>query len=172
VRDAAFIAVYREHVRFVWRLCRSFGVCASHVDDVVHDVFLVLRRRLPDRPGDAPLLGWIAGITRNVVMHHHRAGARRDARLRAVDWAPTGSSPDQELGQREAAALLQSFLDGLEPRKREVFVLMEIEGLSAPETATVVDAKIATVYTRLRAARREFASFLATLEDGEEVGHA
>ena len=103
--DAALIAVYREHVRFVWRLCRSLGVSPMHVDDVVHDVFLVLQRRLDDRPDAASPRAWIAGITRNVVLHHHRSRARRDARLQAVEWNPSAPSPDEEVGARRAAAL-------------------------------------------------------------------
>lgn len=55
---------------------------------------------------------------------------------------------------------MQAFLDELEPRKREVFVLMQIEGMSAPQVARACGAKVPTVYTRLRAARQELEAFI------------
>jgi RNA polymerase sigma-70 factor (ECF subfamily) len=165
--EAAFTRVYREHVDFVWRLSRSLGVDAGHLDDVVHEVFLVVRRRFDDRERRAPLRRWLAGITRNVVMHFHR-GRGREARRVEQAFVPTRPrDPDEELDLAQAAALMQTFLDTLEPAQREVFALMEIEGLSAPEVAHVCSAKVATVYTRLRAARGRFARFV---EDVQRVG--
>lgn len=167
--DSAFIAAYRQHFRFAWRLCRSLGVSTADVDDVVHDVFIVVRKRLAKRDPDIPLRAWLGRVARNVVLHHHRSAARRNARLRRVAEPRADRMPDEELSVREAAELLERFLTHLEPKKREVFVLMEIEGMSAPEVAVVVGAKTATTYTRLRAARQEFAAYVAALEPTSSV---
>jgi RNA polymerase sigma-70 factor (ECF subfamily) len=45
-------------------------------------------------------------------------------------------------------------LDGLDEAKREVFVLAELEELSAPEIAQALGINLNTVYSRLRAARQ------------------
>lgn len=169
--DAALIAVYREHFRFAWRLCRSLGVSAADVDDVVHDVFIIVRRRLAERDPAIPLRAWLGRVVRNVVMHHQRSAARRDARLRRVLEPRADRMPDEEVGVREAAALLEQFLMHLEPKKREVFVLMDVEGMSAPEASAIVGAKTATTYTRLRAARREFAAYVASLQPATEASN-
>jgi RNA polymerase sigma-70 factor (ECF subfamily) len=164
-----FTAVYRAHVRFVWRLCRALGVAPAHVDDVVHDVFLVVRRRLPDRDTRWPLAAWLGRIARNTVMHHRR-GLARAAERESMAPVPTAvRGPDEALDLSEAAALLQSFLDGLEPARREVFALIDIEGLSAPEVTEICDAKLPTVYTRLRAARLAFTAFVAALPEPRRV---
>jgi len=164
VSDAALIAVYRQHFRFAWRLCRSLGVSTADVDDVVHDVFMVVRKRLADRDPEIPIRAWLGRVVRNLVMHHHRSVARRDARQRRGPEPRADRMPDEHVEVREAAALLERFLERLEPNKREVFVLMEVEGMSAPEVSVIVGAKTATTYTRLRAARREFAAYVASLE--------
>lgn len=65
---------------------------------------------------------------------------------------------------------MQRFIDGLEPQKRDAFVLMEIQGMSAPEAAVALQANPATLYTRLRAARRELASFVEALQETEPRG--
>ena len=168
--DDRLATLYRGHVRFVWQLCRSLGVDAANVDDVTHDVFLVVRRRVSDRDPSVPLRAWLARVVRNVVLHHHRGAARRDARETTVGQPsalPPPPTPEDELGTREAVALMQRFIDGLNPHKREAFVLMEIQGMSAPEAAVALQANPATLYTRLRAARREFAIFVETLQESE-----
>jgi RNA polymerase sigma-70 factor (ECF subfamily) len=53
-------------------------------------------------------------------------------------------------------ALAQRALDALDADKREVFVLAEVEQMSAPEIAEVLGIPVNTVYSRLRAARQAF----------------
>lgn len=161
-RDA-FVSCYRQHVDFVWRLARALGVEVIHVDDVVHEAFMVVQRKLGEREPAQAMRPWLAGITRNLVLHHHRSRAREARRLQAVAPPPSPQGPDEALGLQQAAQLLQRFVDGLAPHKREVFVLMEIEGLSAPEVARMLDVKLPTVYSRLHAAREELAVFTAGL---------
>ena len=169
MRDAAFTRLYKEHVDFVWRLARTLGVDRMHVDDTVHEVFLVVRRRISERDDRSTLRAWIAGVTRNVVLHHHRA-TRREAARREQAIPPSAlRGPDDELDLVEAAELMQVFLDSLDDARREVFALIEIEGFSAPEVAELCGVKLPTVYTRLRAARAELADFTARVRSGAEI---
>ena len=48
-------AVYRGHAAFVWRVVRRLGVADAALEDVVHDVFLVVHRRLAEYDGRAAL---------------------------------------------------------------------------------------------------------------------
>jgi RNA polymerase sigma-70 factor (ECF subfamily) len=65
---------------------------------------------------------------------------------------------DDVLGQMERhrqVALLQWALSQVPEKKRDVFVLYEIEELSMAEVAGVVGCPLPTAYTRLYAARRQ-----------------
>ena len=158
-REDGFDACYREHFAFVWRLVGAFGVEPGARDDLVQETFLVVRRRLGSFQPDRPMRAWIAGIARRVVSHHRRARDR--AARREAGWSYTASDdPEATLERADAVALIESFLDELDHDKREVFVLMEIEELSAREVATIVGVGAPTVYSRLREARRRFASFV------------
>ncbi|HKU42839.1 MAG TPA: sigma factor-like helix-turn-helix DNA-binding protein, partial [Polyangiales bacterium] len=53
------------------------------------------------------------------------------------------------------------FLDTLDDDRRAVFVLAELEELSAPDISQAVGARVNTVYSRLRVARERFVTFLA-----------
>jgi RNA polymerase sigma-70 factor (ECF subfamily) len=65
-------------------------------------------------------------------------------------------APDAMLARTEAIELLGLLLDELDDDLREVFVLSDIEEMTAAEIAEVVGANVNTVYSRLRAARRSF----------------
>ena len=56
----------------------------------------------------------------------------------------------------EAVRFLEAFLETLDPAQRAVFILAELEQMTAPEIGVAVQAKLNTVYSRLRAARTAF----------------
>ena len=47
-------------------------------------------------------------------------------------------------------------MESMSPKKREVFALFELEGLSGDEIAERVDCPVDTVWTRLHHARKQF----------------
>jgi RNA polymerase sigma-70 factor, ECF subfamily len=159
-----FAAVYQAHFDFVWRLTRALGVELAAVDDVVHDVFIVVRRRLDSFDRGRSMRAWIAGITRNLVMHHQRALTRRTRRIAALPEPDAPRGPDEWLALADAAAAMARFLDGLDAPKREVFVLMEIERMTAREVEAILGVHHRTLYSRLRAAREAFAAFVRELD--------
>lgn len=161
-----FAEVYQAHFDFVWRLARALGVELDGVDDVVHEVFLVVRRRLDTFDRERSMRAWLAGITRNLVMHHQRASSRRSRRIAALPEPDPPRRPDEWLALAEAATLMARFLDELDPAKREVFVLMEIERMTAREVEAIVGVHHRTLHTRLRAAREAFSAFAQALERG------
>lgn len=161
--ERSFTALYRAHVDFVWRVARALGVSEASVDDVVHDVFFIVRRRQDALAADRPVRPWLAGITRNVAMHLQRKLARERRRLEVVEPPVAPRNPDEYVGLGEAAALMAAFVDGLDEEKRAAFVLCEIEGLAQVDVARVLEINVNTLYARLRAARFELDRFTEKL---------
>jgi RNA polymerase sigma-70 factor (ECF subfamily) len=152
-----FSAVYGEHFGFVWRSLRALGVPAAATDDAAQDVFIVVHRRLDDYDARAPMRAWLFGIARNVA-RRHRERAQRDPGLHLVG---EGRALDDTMQLREAATLVERFLDSLDDDQRAVFVLAQLEGLTAPEIAEALGVNPNTVYSRLRAARVKFERVVA-----------
>jgi RNA polymerase sigma-70 factor (ECF subfamily) len=165
--------VYRAHADFVLRGARHLGVPEAHLDDVVHDVFIIAQRRLPDfDEARGGLRSWLFGITRRVVLHHRRAAARHQRRLRVLPTPPSQPRPDEVVAHKRAADHVQRFLDGLPPPQRLVFALADVEGMPAVEVARALEANVNTIYARLRAARQAFGRYLDALDaeaDAAEV---
>jgi RNA polymerase sigma-70 factor (ECF subfamily) len=162
-----FDEVYEQLFDFVWRSLRRLGVPRAGIDDAVQDVFVVVHRRLPEFEGRSSLRTWVFGIALRVA-HDHRRRARRKGGLAPLDprMADEGLDPDASLARSEAVRELDRILGGLDEGKRAVFVLVEIEEMSAPEAALALGANVNTVYSRLRAARREVLAALSAPRGG------
>jgi RNA polymerase sigma-70 factor (ECF subfamily) len=158
----AFDAVYAAHVGFVWRVLRTFGVPEAQIEDAVQDVFVVVHRRLAEWQGKAAITTWLFAIARRVASTHRRradrhtreltdelSGAQVDDRAGVVD-------PFAELSRAQAAATVLAILEQLDHDKRVVFVLVELEQLSVPEVARILELNLNTAYSRLRLARQAF----------------
>ncbi|MBL4685914.1 MAG: sigma-70 family RNA polymerase sigma factor, partial [Nannocystaceae bacterium] len=155
-QEDAFTGVYAAHHDFVRRTVRALGVEDAAADDVTQEVFMVVFRRLPEFDHAAPVKAWVFGIARNLARKHATRRSplvtSQPPSLRLVADSDR-ASPDLRLQRRDAAATVQRFLDSLDEDKRAVFVLAELEGLSAPEVRETLGVKLSTVYSRLRLAR-------------------
>jgi RNA polymerase sigma-70 factor (ECF subfamily) len=156
----SFEALYDQYFDFVWRSLRRLGVPVSALDDAVQEVFLVVHRRLPEFEGRSALKTWMFGIALNVAQHVMRSLARRASERPPDTLAAPVSTPQEDVLRAEAVRLLYRVLDELDPDKRSVFVMAELEYMTAPEIAEVTSLPLNTVYSRLRLARRDFEAAL------------
>lgn len=154
-----FEAVYDEWFDFVWRSARRLGVHEAALDDVAQDVFVVVYRRLAEFEGRSTLKTWLFGITLRVVSDWRRTKRRKGglSELPPEDvLASPAGGPSADLERLEGARLCAALLEQLDDEKREVFVMIELEEMSAPEVAQVLGIPLNTVYSRLRVAREDF----------------
>jgi RNA polymerase sigma-70 factor (ECF subfamily) len=170
-------ALYEAHVDFVWRSLRRLGVPMSRLDDAVQDVFLVVHRRLDGFELRSSVKTWLFGIVVRVARDHHRSWRRNEQRARVqappdpellVDERSPG--PLERAQQTDAVRLLEELLSGMALEKREVFLLAELEQMTAPEISAALAVPLTTVYSRLRAARIEFEQALARRRAGAQGG--
>lgn len=158
--------IYAEHHAFVRRNAIRLGIPAAHADDVVQEVFVTLVRRFEALGHARSMRALLFAIVRRVCANYRRTLDRKSASrlpvgtLRVVDT--------DGFDRVEAAHIVARFLDDLDEPRREVFVLAELEGMSAPEIAEALGVNLNTVYTRLRAARLRFCRLVGAREEGHE----
>jgi len=156
-----FGAVYRQYFDFVWSGARRLGVSAAALDDVVQEIFMVIHAKLHTVRQPQSLRSWVYGVVRRTVSDHHRAQRTRDASTGAYALASDlhhhgPPTPSDLKEQNDQMALLFSLLEEIDWPKREVFMLAELEEMTAPEIAEALDIPLNTAYSRLRAARIAF----------------
>ena len=156
----SFRCVYDDYFDFIWTCTRRLGVPVDAVDDVVQEVFVVVHARLETVERPASLRSWLYGVVRRTVSTYHRARRVRGAH-ESVEPFDESASPMEPSALDLAVLsdelrLLWRLLGELDHVKREVFILAELEEMTAPEIAEAIGIPLNTAYSRLRAARQEF----------------
>jgi RNA polymerase sigma-70 factor (ECF subfamily) len=168
-------SIYEEYARFVWLTLQRFGVERADLDDLAHDVFVVVHRRLRSFDGTSRMTTWLFGICMRLAANYRRR--RRNVpsaaaiRARVNDDATVQVTADEILVRREEKALAQRVLAELSLEKRAVFTMFEIEALSGQEIAELMGVPIGTVYSRLHEARKQIERILSrTVAEKESRG--
>jgi RNA polymerase sigma-70 factor (ECF subfamily) len=151
--------MYDGHVDFVWRNLRRLGVMESEVDDRTQEVFLVAHRRFDafcDRGHGtrAWLFQIVLRVASDARRHHRRRPEVPDGGA-ASGRACIDPQQADSIERREALSRLDAALGTIELGRRAVLLLHEVEEMTAPEIARVMEIPLNTVYSRLRVAREE-----------------
>ena len=145
---------------------------ADRAQDLVQDTYLKAIRARGRFAEGSNLKAWLYTILHNTWRNRRRdqARSRVDFDSEAVEeaaegasLAPTGpiDSPETLLLRATLDADLQAALDALPEAFREVVWLRDVDELSYQEIATVIDAPIGTVMSRLSRARERLARRIA-----------
>jgi RNA polymerase sigma-70 factor (ECF subfamily) len=159
--QAEFVHAYETCFDPVWRICRRLGLSESAADDAAQDSFVLAHARWHEFEGRSSRRSWLIGIAINVARNYRRREHKPHDPLHEQELIDRHPNPEERQLSRERLRRLDALLDRLTDKKREVFVLAEIEGMTAPEMASLLGVEPATVYSRLRMARLEMAALLA-----------
>ena len=125
--------------------------------EVLQETMLGMARSLPESRGQASIETWLYTIARSFCIKHRRLHkgepASHDSLEPAVNAASDDQSPEDEAASREVKHALDDAIVTLAPEYREVLVLRDAEGLTAPEVAEVLGLSVDAVKSRLHRAR-------------------
>jgi RNA polymerase sigma-70 factor, ECF subfamily len=149
--EAVLASVAPSIHRFGLRMCKS----AHDADDVLQDTLISVANHLGDFEGRSSLSSWVFALTRSACSRKRRGLKNRppvsdDLLADTPDAAP---NPETNAANRELASALSGAMDTLSDDYREVILLRDIEGLSAPETAASLGISVDAVKSRLHRAR-------------------
>jgi RNA polymerase sigma-70 factor (ECF subfamily) len=171
--------LYRAYLKLVWRTLRSAHVRAADLDDLTHDVFLVVRRKLllstpvTFTPGMRPEeheRAWSAWISRVAFYEakNYRARASHH-RQELMDNVDEIQGAQDETAQSEERDYLLLLLNTTTPERRAVFLLVEMEGYTVGEAASILETTETTATKRLRQAREDLEEAAVKLNRREEA---
>ena len=155
----ALILRYQARVyRFSVKMCRD----SQDAGDVVQESLLAMARSVREFRGDSSVSTWLYTIARSFCIKRRRRSKFAPAREESLealggerlpDLSDPAPDPEQQAAGREIEAALSAAIDSLDVAQREVLVLRDIEGLSAPEVAKVLGLSVQAVKSRLHRAR-------------------
>lgn len=156
--------------RFGLRMCRH----ADDADEVLQDTLLEIARRLPQFEGRSSLSTWAFTIARTACSRRRR-GLKNQPLVSdegTAEMAADAPSPEDELLHADLAARLNEALGRLAPDAREVLLLRDVEGLTAPEAAAAIGIEVGALKSRLHRARAALRAELLPLLEPRATGSA
>lgn len=151
-------AVFESYGDLLFRHLQRLGVRDADASDALQDALLVIHRRLGDYDSERAIEPWLYGICVKVAAsYRRRAHVRREAPSELIAEQPddTNAGPEARLEAHQARTRLGALLDRLDPERRAVVVMFELEEMSCERIATLLGVPVGTVYSRLHTARRE-----------------
>lgn len=152
--------MFNDHHATVWRaLCRR-GLAPDAAADATQETFLLAAERLDEiRPESER-----AFLVETALRVAHSLG-RKTVRWELDEDMDLRSSSARDAGDTRAdIQLCDLVLSKVDPGLAEVFVLYEIEGLTSPEIAALLEIPLGSVASRLRRAREQFRVAAARIE--------
>jgi len=152
--------IFNAHHASVWRALRRRGLTAEAAEDATQETFLLAAERLDDIRPESERSFLIATAVRVA----HSLG-RKTVRWDLDDDMDQRLSGIRDAGdRREDIQLCDVVLSKVDPDLVEVFVLYELEGLTSPEIAELLEIPLGSVASRLRRAREQFRSAAERVE--------
>jgi RNA polymerase sigma-70 factor (ECF subfamily) len=156
-RYAELVELHREELRVhCTRILRS----PHDAEDALQEALLRAWRSLPQFEGRGSLRSWLYRIATNTSLDQMRRRGEP-----AIAGEPTDRvDMDDQIERRETVGRVVAAVGALTRGQQEVFVLRDVYGLSARETADVLDVTVASVNSSLQRARAGLRSELGAGE--------
>jgi RNA polymerase sigma-70 factor (ECF subfamily) len=152
--------MFTAHHALVWRTLRRRGLDADAAADATQQTFLVAAERLPDINHDSER-AFLVGTALRVAF----AWGRKTTRLQLDEDMDRRIAAGRDIGDAQTAIQLCDLaLSKVDPQLAEIFVLFELEDLTSPEIAALLEIPLGTVASRLRRAREQFRIVVSRIE--------
>ena len=125
-------------------------------------MFVTVHRRLHEYEPRCSPKAWLFAIARRVASGYRRTVRRKGGLAPLPDTANADPAhgPLESAARNQASSIVLEFLEQLEPEQREVFILSELEQMTAPEIGEALALNHNPIYSRVRVARRALHDFV------------
>lgn len=166
-REDAVRELVQRHNRQLFRIARGIVKDDAEAEDIVQETYVRAFIDLEGFRGQSSFATWLTRIALNEAVgrlrhrrpteelsHLDRYCSQGGGQVLFFPGAASTDTPEEQLGRNRVRRLLEEAVDGLPEPFRLVFILRDVEGLTAEETAAALSLKTVTVRTRLFRARR------------------
>lgn len=148
------------------RFLRRMGVREADLDDVAQEVLIAVGMRWGEYDASRPLRPWLFAFATRVASSWRRSARSTRESLSATEHETRSDgamSAHDKIESQQRRQLVIDALRSLDDEQRAVFIMIELEGMSAPEVADALAVNLNTVYSRLRLARATFTAAVRRL---------
>lgn len=175
----AFNVLYKRYYNSIYSYCHRLLRGKFDVDDAVQHVFLEAWKSLKRFEGRSLFSTWITKIAIHTCLSYHRSIKKSSvnisldtSKLQIYDeplWCLKQQTPLEEALSKEKSLTVNKILDKMGSKKKVVFMLSDMQGMTAPEISNILQIPDATVRTRLFHARKEFVASIQKNKEYKEI---
>lgn len=163
------LATHRDTVfRYGLRFCKT----SEDAEDAVQETLWAATKSIASFRRAAAVTTWLFTIVRNKC---HRLTHRWHADPSLADVLPTipdsAHTPEERLLTEQVQRILANGLSQLDAKQREVILLRDVEGLTAPEAAHQLNITVQALKSRLHRARTELRESIGELQLADVVSN-
>jgi RNA polymerase sigma-70 factor (ECF subfamily) len=160
-------AVFEEYRVRIYHYALRLVSDPAEAEDLTQDTFLRAHDRLGGLRDPAALKTWLFRIATNLARDRYRRRAVRGRSPVSLDSPPLDGSPpagdaitdedapriDEAMEREELSTCVQEYIEALPDSYRAVILLKDLQGLTNPEIAEMLECSLPTVKIRLHRAR-------------------
>jgi RNA polymerase sigma-70 factor (ECF subfamily) len=161
-----FEEIVLPHLNAAYNLARWLTRNEHDAEDIVQESYLRALNSFGGFQPDSNGRAWLLKIVRNTWYtwtQKNRVGELITDQESAETAVATTPDPEMALLKKANSELVRRALEEISPAYREALILRELEGFSYKEIASIIDAPLGTVMSRLSRARGELHARLCNL---------
>jgi len=149
--ESAFNSLFFQLHGRVYNLCRKFLSRKEDAEEIVQTVFLAIWENRAQLDETQPIVAYILTIAKHWIFNFLRKGVYRKA---FMDYLATKDEAldfvtEDEISYNDLQTLLEKLMEKLPPKRKEIFRLSKLEGLSYREIAQRLSITESTVNTQI-----------------------
>ncbi len=160
-----FRALFEAEFSYVASSLYRLGVRRDDLEDLAHEVFVVVHRLLAEYDPSRRLRPWLFGITFRIASDYRRRArfTREIPHEHGPDLPSDAPGADDQLAAEQVRRLVIRALQELEIDRRAVLVMHDLDGCPMPEIAEALSIPVNTAYSRLRLGREQLKAAIKRL---------
>jgi RNA polymerase sigma-70 factor, ECF subfamily len=153
-----FVQLMEAEGSYVFASLRRLGVHPSDCEDLMQEVFIRVHGALHTFDSTRPVRPWLFGFAMRVASEHRRLARHKREVKSERDVPDARMGADDAVAESQRRRIVAVALESVDEDKRAVLVLHEFDEVPVPEIARLLGLAEGTAYSRLRAAREQFAA--------------
>ena len=164
MRTDRFRALFTSELAWMWTTLRRLGVKAPDLEDVTHEVFLAVYKKLDQYDTTRPLRPWLFAFAYRAASDYRRLARHREEPSESAPDAPSDRPrADEAIERLEESALVHAALSAIDLDRRAVVIAHELDGTPVKDVAAALGIPLNTAYSRLRIGREELSAAIVRL---------
>ena len=164
--------LYTRYYKSVYKICLRMTANAADAEDLTHDVFVQVQKKLSSFRGDSAFSTWLHRIAVNQVLMHFRKKSVKLELTTEEGEMPEGIPPfavqTQTLPVIDHIALADA-IEKLPPGYKKIFLLYDVQGYQHEEIAKILGIDAGTSKSQLHKARMRLRSLLSKRNEPAEI---